>query len=118
MTQWKIRTLAREDFTGEVCGVAFAKGHAVTGDVAAYSYFRSRPDGYEVEPVDEQPPPPPAATEVVPRDTKPAPTENKPEWVAWAVHNGLSADEADKLTKPELIEKFGKEPGGSTPPAS
>lgn len=107
MTKWKITTTKVKGFTGTVVGVAFASGQAVTDSLAAYRYFRSRPDGYDVEAVDEQPPPPPAPTEVVPRDTKPATTENKPEWVAWAVHNGLSAEDAEKLTKPELIERFG-----------
>lgn len=32
----------------------------------------------------------------------------KNEWVGYAVFNGLSVDEADGLTKAELIERFGE----------
>jgi hypothetical protein len=48
----------------------------------------------------------PAAGTVVP--TRPAVAANKPAWVAWAIAQGASADEADAMTKNDLIEKYGK----------
>jgi hypothetical protein len=40
-------------------------------------------------------------------DKRPALSALKPEWVGWAVKNGMAVDEAEALTKPDLIEKFG-----------
>jgi hypothetical protein len=40
---------------------------------------------------------------------RPAKTASKAEWVGWAVHNGMTPDDADALTKNDLIEKFGAE---------
>lgn len=38
---------------------------------------------------------------------KPAVNAAKAEWVSWAVHQGLTPDDADALTKTDLIEKYG-----------
>lgn len=38
---------------------------------------------------------------------RPALTARKVEWIAWAVHNGLKPDDAEALTKTDLIEKYG-----------
>jgi hypothetical protein len=38
---------------------------------------------------------------------KPYANESKNEWVSWAVHNGMTPDDADAFTKQDLIEKFG-----------
>ena len=38
---------------------------------------------------------------------RPADTAAKPQWVAWAVHNGADPDDADAATKNDLIEKYG-----------
>lgn len=51
MTNYRITTPVK-DFTGEVAGVAFARGVGHTSNPAALNYFRSA--GYGVEPVDEQ----------------------------------------------------------------
>jgi hypothetical protein len=39
---------------------------------------------------------------------RPASSSAKVEWVGWAVHHGMTPDDADALTKADLIEKFGK----------
>lgn len=44
---------------------------------------------------------------------RPALSALKPEWVGWAVRNGMTPDDAEAATKDDLIEKFGKD----TPPA-
>lgn len=38
---------------------------------------------------------------------KPYANESKADWVSWAVHSGMKPDDADALTKTDLIEKFG-----------
>ncbi|MFR0351792.1 hypothetical protein [Streptomyces sediminimaris] len=38
--------------------------------------------------------------------TEPAKTANKAEWVGWAVVKGATAEEADGMTKADLIEKY------------
>jgi len=38
---------------------------------------------------------------------RPALNAPKLEWVSWAVHSGASVDDAEALTKSDLIEKFG-----------
>lgn len=60
-------------------------------------------------------------------DTRPNVNAVKAEWVGWAVVNGLTPDEAEALTKTDLIERFGAggeapsdppaDPSGEQPPA-
>lgn len=38
---------------------------------------------------------------------EPAKTANKAEWVGWAVVKGATPEEADGMTKADLIEKYG-----------
>lgn len=38
---------------------------------------------------------------------RPYSNEPKAEWVSWAAHNGMKPDDADALTKQDLIERFG-----------
>jgi hypothetical protein len=38
---------------------------------------------------------------------RPALNAPKLEWVSWAVHSGASVDDAEALTKSDLIEKYG-----------
>lgn len=40
---------------------------------------------------------------------RPAPTANKPEWVTYAVSQGMSVNDANGHTKNELIELFGQD---------
>lgn len=50
-------------------------------------------------------PPAPVADE-----PRPAPSAVKPDWVGYAVRvHGLNPDEADGMTKADLIEKFGSD---------
>ena len=38
--------------------------------------------------------------------TRPAINAAKIDWVSWAVHNGAKPDDAEALTKTDLIEKY------------
>ncbi|MFC4034545.1 hypothetical protein ACFO3J_24155 [Streptomyces polygonati] len=38
--------------------------------------------------------------------TEPAKSASKPDWVGWAVVRGATAEEADGMTKADLIEKY------------
>lgn len=38
---------------------------------------------------------------------RPAVKDNKPAWVGWAVANGMPIDDAEALTKDQLIDQFG-----------
>lgn len=38
--------------------------------------------------------------------TEPSKSANKAEWVGWAVVKGATPEEADGMTKPDLIEKY------------
>lgn len=103
-------------FTGVSAGVNFTNGVAeldVPEDRAedklrynarALAYFRSQ--GYGVEEIDEQAPAaePPAAPDD--RDKPPARSASKADWVAYAVTQGVDAEEADKLTRDQLAERF------------
>ena len=40
----------------------------------------------------------------------PRPASPKAEWVAWAVRNGVSDEEASQLTKQQLMEAYGQRP--------
>lgn len=65
-----------------------------------------------VEPVDEEPtgagkvPDPGTQAPGLPL-TEPSKTANKPDWVGWAVVKGATPEEADGMTKADLIEKYG-----------
>ena len=37
----------------------------------------------------------------------PAKSDTKAKWVGWAVHKGMTPDDAEALTKQDLIDKFG-----------
>jgi hypothetical protein len=39
--------------------------------------------------------------------TKPAVNAPKAQWVGWAVHEGADVDDAEAMTKQDLIEKYG-----------
>jgi hypothetical protein len=82
--------------------------HEVVEDkLAKGSVRRVNPDGSPFTEPSEVPAPP---------TSRPALAAAKGEWVAWAVVKGLTPDDAEALTKADLIERFGagNEPG-STP---
>lgn len=59
------------------------------------------PDGAPYIPDDE-------ADEVpAPPTERPADSALKPAWIAWAVACGANAEDAQGMTKPDLIEKYG-----------
>lgn len=48
--------------------------------------------------------------------SRPAVNASKAEWVGWAVVNGMTPDDAEALTKTDLIEKFGATPAPDKTP--
>ena len=88
-------------FTGTSAGVNFTNGVADVDEGPALNYFRSAGYGVEdlAEPADE---PDPAA-----QPRKSASTEA---WRTWAVdHGGLSVEEANELSRDQLVERFATE---------
>jgi len=106
MPRFKV-TAPEHGFTGESAGVYFKDGvaHVDAADAAqaaALQYFRRR--GYGVESAD---PSQPAAED----DASPARPKDyaaKAEWVAYAVTQGADPDEAEAMTKAELVDQYGK----------
>lgn len=47
------------------------------------------------------------ASEGAPVTERPAQSANKALWVGWAVHNGAELDDAEAMTKTDLIQQFG-----------
>lgn len=58
-------------------------------------------DGTRREPVDGEPGAPPAET--------PGPRASKADWAAWAVACGATPDEAEGMTRQDLIDAYGGE---------
>ena len=81
-------------FTGESVGVSFRDGVGHTDNPAALAYFRSQ--GYGVEEAG------------APADADPAPRKSasKADWAAYAVAHGMTAEEAETLTRDQLVERF------------
>ncbi|MFD3929692.1 hypothetical protein [Streptomyces sp. NPDC058614] len=102
-------------FTGISAGVNFTNGVAEldvpednAGDELRYNaralaYFRSQ--GYGVEEIDETPAPEPSS-EPDDSDKPPTRSASKADWLAYAITQGVDADEADKLTRDQLAERF------------
>lgn len=86
--------------------VVFTDGQAVVDDPELASALREQPASFEIKQVIDvagggnhgpaTPTPDPTG-----RPSKAAP---KADWVAWAVGHGMDADQADDLTKAQLIE--------------
>lgn len=51
--------------------------------------------------------PPPAASQDAAESGAPSKSANKSEWIDYAVDQGTSRDDAEALTKAELIETYG-----------
>ncbi|NUT31534.1 MAG: hypothetical protein HOV79_00515 [Hamadaea sp.] len=130
MAKFKVTTPVA-DFTGEIAGVAFAKGvaeveaplplerlddgaqltraqraerEAIGADPGyrAMAYFRAQ--GYGIERLDVEPEPDPEDDE--PGDKPPARSASKAEWKAYAAAHGMSDEDADKTSRDDLAEKF------------
>jgi hypothetical protein len=89
-------------YRGQVAGVDFVDGKSETDDPNAVAYFRRH--GYRVEAPEQA-----GGADV---DGTPAQSASKAEWVAYAAAHPdearrMSAEDADKLTKAELAERFG-----------
>lgn len=52
-----------------------------------------------------------------PTQVRPAVNAPKADWVGWAVHEGMTPDDAEAATKADLIEKFGATPLVEAAPA-
>lgn len=62
------------------------------------------PDGTPVEPLDDDGTTPPMSTTTVePRPPLPPDSANKPEWIAAAEIRGYTFEQADAMTKPDLM---------------
>ena len=104
-------------FRGDLAGLLFRDGEALADsetDRAALDYCRRR--GYTVEPIDT-----PATVEDVDDSEggedggpiRPRSGDPKADWVSYATNHPdegrrLSAEDADALTKAELVELYGK----------
>lgn len=99
-------------YTGVSVGVNFTKGvaeleapeHDQQDPMSrALAYFRAQ--GYGVEEIE---PDEPEAADVVEDDEPKAPARSasKADWLAYAIAQGMDADEADKLTRDQLAERF------------
>jgi hypothetical protein len=87
-------------FTGQSAGVNFTNGVAEVGEGPSLAYFRAA--GYGVEDLEEPTGEHAADPAAMPR--KSASTEA---WRTWAVeHGGLSVDEANELSRDQLVERF------------
>lgn len=103
-------------FTGISAGVNFTNGVAeldipedrpedqLRYNARSLAYFRSQ--GYGVEELDEQAPDPEPSSEPNDSDKPPARSASKADWVTYAITQGVDADEADKLTRDQLAERF------------
>lgn len=96
-------TTPQPGFTGESVGVQFVDGVGECPDGPVLRYFRAQ--GYGVEPVDG-PTGPVAAVPVEAPPTHPARNASTEVWRAYAVEHGLTADEANELTRDQLVELF------------
>jgi hypothetical protein len=68
---------------------------------------RCNPDGtVPYAPADDQPEP--EGQVPAPPLTQPAATASKSEWVGWATVCGALPDDAEAMTKQDLIDKYGK----------
>lgn len=106
------------NYRGDLAGLIFRAGSAEAdseNDFAALEYCRRR--GYTVEPItDAEPPEAEDSQDAEPQSVgveRPKDYAPKPEWVAYAANHPdesrrLSVEDADALTKAELVELYGK----------
>jgi hypothetical protein len=89
--------------------------HEVVVDKLAKGHIRRvQPDGSPYTEEDR-----PEGVPTLP-ESRPNVNAQKVEWVGWAVKNGLTPDDAEALTKQDLIERFGaaSETAPENPPAN
>ena len=73
-------------------------------DLRRVAYFRAQ--GYGVEELDASEDAPEPVEEPEDEPKPPARSASKADWVAYATSQGMDADEADKLTRDQLAERF------------
>lgn len=100
-------TIHIEGEAGTVFELSLPVHETIAEKLAKGSIRRVNADGSPyTEPSGDVPAPP---------TTRPAISAAKAEWVAWGVVQGLSPDDADALTKADLIERFGASTEDKTP---
>lgn len=131
-------TTPEPGWNGKVGTVVFANGVAecdADPDAAPLHYFRGQ--GYGVEELDDADqarpsdtariaeleaelaalraaaaaPAAPSAPSAPDAPRPPAQADNKDAWVAYAITQGVAEDDAKAMTKPELVDRFGKKAG-------
>lgn len=95
------------DFSGALGGVMFADGQAVVDEdthPAELDYCRSRyvVEDYVAADADGN-----GAQDVMPKKSS-----SKADWVAFAIEHGVAAEEAESLTRDQLVELFIKKEDG------
>lgn len=118
MAKYKVSTPVA-GFTGTSAGTHFHDGHAVVDEGPALRYFRSA--GYNVEAIEE-----PATADQTsvaeveseaeaegealegepPADALPKKSASTETWREYATAHGMDADEADQLSRDQLVERF------------
>lgn len=95
---------------GTVFELSLPLHEVVEGKLAKGQVRRVNADGtdYTEKATDDIPAPP---------TSRPGVNDDKASWVAWAVVQGLTPDDADALTKKDLIERFGTDPVSANPDA-
>lgn len=81
---------------GTVIGMDLPLPETIADKLAAGLVRRVNPDGT------------PYVDEEVPAMARPANSAKKALWDAWAVHNGLDRDAAERATKQDLIDAYGE----------
>ena len=93
---------------GTVFELSLPLHEVVEGKLAKGQIRRVNADGTDyTEKVPDDVPAPPTS--------RPAINASKGDWVAWAVVQGLTSDDAEALTKQDLIERFGVDPAPANP---
>lgn len=91
------------DYTGSVGALHFTRGRAVADDevhVAEIAYCHARGYYFGEDEGDS------GADEAPDAPAQPRKSASKADWLAYAVSRGMSADEAESLTRDQLVERF------------
>ncbi len=106
-TRYRITTPVL-DYTGVVGNCAFAHGR-YEGPVepGPLAYFTAQ--GYGVEELPDEPESAGEQAESSLGLARPAKSASKADWVVYAVSQGMDQVEAEKVTRDELVAKFGQE---------
>jgi hypothetical protein len=93
------------DYAGSLGGVVFSNGQAIVDGETHPAELAYCQDRYVVEPyVAEEP-----TDAEEPEDAMPRKSASKADWAAYAVAQGMTAEEADSLNRDQLVAHFTKE---------